>query len=64
MAEQAACSLGQIFVNYLTDVRLKHSVRLLENTALRVQDIAQQAEYPSMLFCLKDALQADAPFKG
>lgn len=37
--------VGQTFVNYLTDVRLKHSVRLLENTALRVQDIAQQVGY-------------------
>lgn len=37
--------VGQTFVNYLTDVRLKASVRLLENTALRVQDIAQQVGY-------------------
>lgn len=37
--------VGQTFVNYLTDVRLQHSVRLLENTALRVQDIAQQVGY-------------------
>lgn len=37
--------VGQTFVNYLTDVRLRHSVRLLENTALRVQDIAQQVGY-------------------
>ena len=37
--------VGQTFVNYLTDIRLRHSVRLLENTALRVQDIAQQVGY-------------------
>lgn len=36
---------GQTFVNYLTDVRMQHSVRLLENTALRVQTIAQQVGY-------------------
>ena len=36
---------GQTFVNYLTDVRLQHSVRLLENTALQVQVIAQQVGY-------------------
>ncbi len=36
---------GQTFVNYLTDIRLQHSVRLLENTALRVQAIAQQVGY-------------------
>ncbi len=36
---------GQTFVNYLTDVRLQHSVQLLENTALRVQTIAQQVGY-------------------
>lgn len=37
--------VGQTFVNYLTDVRLKASVQLLEHTALRVQDIAQQVGY-------------------
>ncbi len=36
---------GQTFINYLTDVRLQHSVQLLENTALRVQTIAQQVGY-------------------
>ncbi|EET59570.1 response regulator receiver domain protein [Marvinbryantia formatexigens DSM 14469] len=36
---------GQTFVNYLTDVRLSRSVWLLENTALRVQMIAQQVGY-------------------
>lgn len=37
--------MGQTFVNYLTDVRLQRSVQLLETTALRVQDIAQQVGY-------------------
>lgn len=36
---------GQTFVNYLTDIRLSRSVQLLENTALRVQAIAQQVGY-------------------
>ncbi|MFR8227489.1 MAG: response regulator [Lachnospirales bacterium] len=36
---------GKTFINYLTDVRLQHSVQLLENTALRVQTIAQQVGY-------------------
>ena len=36
---------GQTFINYLTDVRLQHSVQLLENTALRIQTIAQQVGY-------------------
>ena len=36
---------GQTFVNYLTDVRMQHAIRLLENTALRVQTIAQQVGY-------------------
>lgn len=36
---------GQTFVNYLTDVRLLHSVQLLQNTALRVQTIAQRVGY-------------------
>lgn len=32
--------MGVTFVNYLTDVRLRHSVQMLETTALRVQDVA------------------------
>lgn len=36
---------GQTFINYLTDIRLQHSVQLLENTALRVQAIAQKVGY-------------------
>lgn len=36
---------GQTFINYLTDIRLEHSVQLLENTALRVQSIAQKVGY-------------------
>ena len=36
---------GQTFVNNLTDVRLQHSIYLLENTVLRVQTIAQQVGY-------------------
>lgn len=36
---------GQTFVNYLTDIRLQHSVQLLEDTALRVQTIAEQVGY-------------------
>lgn len=37
--------VGQSFVHYLTDIRLQHSVQLLENTALRVQNIAQLVGY-------------------
>lgn len=37
--------MGQTFINYLTDVRLQHSVHLLETTALRVQNIAQMVGY-------------------
>ncbi len=36
---------GHTFVNYLTDVRMQHAISLLENTALRVQSIAQQVGY-------------------
>lgn len=41
---------GVTFVNYLTDVRLRHSVQLLETTALRVQDVAQQVGYPNVSY--------------
>lgn len=34
---------GQTFINYLTDVRLQHSVQLLENTALRVQTMPNRS---------------------
>lgn len=37
--------MGITFVNYLTDVRLRHSVQMLETTALRVQDVAQAVGY-------------------
>lgn len=36
---------GQTFINYLTNIRLQYSIQLLENTALRVQTIAQQVGY-------------------
>ena len=42
--------MGVTFVNFLTELRLKHSVRLLESTALRVQDVAQQVGYPNVSY--------------
>ena len=42
--------MGQNFVNYLTDVRLQHSVQLLETTALRVQNIAQAVGYSNVSY--------------
>lgn len=42
--------MGQSFVNFLTDVRLGHSVQLLENTALRVQNIAQMVGYSNVSY--------------
>lgn len=42
--------MGQSFVNFLTDVRLRHSVQLLENTALRVQNIAQMVGYSNVSY--------------
>ena len=41
---------GVTFVNYLTDIRLHHSVQLLESTALRVQDVAKQVGYPNVSY--------------
>lgn len=41
---------GVTFVNYLTDIRLRHSLQLLASTALRVQDIAQQVGYPNVSY--------------
>lgn len=42
--------MGISFVNYLTDLRLRHSVQLLETTALRVQDIAQRVGYQNVSY--------------
>lgn len=42
--------MGQTFVNYLTDLRLQHSVQLLETTALRVQNIAQAVGYSNVSY--------------
>lgn len=42
--------MGVTFVNYLTDVRLRHSVQMLETTALRVQDVAQAVGYPNVSY--------------
>lgn len=42
--------LGISFVNYLTDVRLRHCVQLLETTALRVQDVAQAVGYSNVSY--------------
>lgn len=42
--------MGQNFVNFLTDVRLQHSVQLLETTALRVQNIAQAVGYSNVSY--------------
>lgn len=42
--------MGVTFVNFLTELRLAHSVRLLETTALRVQDVAQQVGYPNVSY--------------
>lgn len=41
---------GVSFVNFLTDVRLGHSVQMLEDTALRVQDIAQAVGYANVSY--------------
>lgn len=41
---------GMTFVNFLTDVRLGHSVQMLENTALRVQDVAQAVGYANVSY--------------
>ncbi len=41
---------GMTFVNYLTDIRLHHSLQLLETTALRVQDVAQHVGYPNVSY--------------
>lgn len=41
---------GTSFVNYLTEIRLRHSVQLLETTAMRVQDIAQAAGYNNVSY--------------
>lgn len=42
--------VGVTFVNYLTDVRLRHSVQMLESTAKRVQDVAQAVGYPNVSY--------------
>ena len=42
--------VGVTFVNYLTDVRLRHSVQMLETTALRVQDVAQAVGYSNVSY--------------
>lgn len=42
--------MGLTFVNYLTDLRMQHSVQLLENTALRVQNIAQSVGYANVSY--------------
>lgn len=42
--------MGITFVNYLTDVRLRHSVQMLETTALRVQDVAQAVGYSNVSY--------------
>lgn len=42
--------MGQTFVNYLTDVRMQRSVQLLENTALRVQNVAQSVGYSNVSY--------------
>lgn len=42
--------MGLTFVNYLTDLRLQHSVQMLETTALRVQNIAQAVGYPNVSY--------------
>lgn len=42
--------VGVTFVNYLTDVRLRHSVQMLESTAKRVQDVAQAVGTQRQLF--------------
>lgn len=41
---------GVTFVNYLADIRLHHSLQLLDSTALRVQDVAQQVGYPNVSY--------------
>lgn len=42
--------VGVTFVNYLTDVRLRHSVQMLESTAQRVQDVAQAVGYSNVSY--------------
>jgi len=42
--------MGVTFINYLTDVRLQHSVQMLETTALRVQDVAQAVGYSNVSY--------------
>ena len=42
--------MGVTFINYLTDLRLQHSVQMLETTALRVQNIAQAVGYPNVSY--------------
>lgn len=41
---------GESFIVYLTEMRLTQSVHLLQNTALRVQDIAQRVGYGNVSY--------------
>lgn len=40
--------MGCTFIAYLTELRLNHALHLLENTAMRVQNIAQEVGYPNV----------------
>lgn len=42
--------MGVTFITFLTELRLNRSVQLLEETAMRVQDIARETGYPNVSY--------------